>query len=68
MIETSVGSWPLPRGHIPNDNDPVEIKYYKQPEELLENNSLYQIRSRNSCAGIYNNDKRSFTIARTKFE
>lgn len=71
MIETSVGSWPLPRGHIPKDDDQIEMKYYRPTEriheESLEHNGLYEIRARNSCAGIYNYDKRCFTIARTKF-
>ena len=71
IIETSVGTWPLPRGQIPINNDPFDIKYYSPDqrisEELLKDDWLYYIKARNSCVGIYNYDRRCFTIARTKF-
>lgn len=37
------------------------------PMESLEDGALYRISARNSTAGIWNADRRAFTIARTKF-
>jgi hypothetical protein len=66
----STNNWPLPRNSIPTDNTDIELQYYQPhnriPESELKNNYLYEIRARNSCAGIYNHENRYFTIARNK--